>query len=147
MRRMIAALIVAAGLWAMPGYAASTQPAEKPPAPTPEENFQRRWPQPARVGDLIGLDVIDDYDVTVGRVRHVVRTPEGKIQLIVAHGGWFGYGGRLVAVPIEVVGMLGRQVAALEFFRDDFAKAPTWTAGQATAFGPDDVIRVALTKR
>jgi hypothetical protein len=147
MRHVMAALIVATGLWAMPGHAASTQPSEKPPAPTAEENFQRRWPQPARVGDLIGLAVLDEYDATIGHVRHVVRTPEGKIQLIVTHGGWFGYGGRLVAVPLEVVGMLGRQIAALEFFRDDFAKAPTWTAGQSTAFGHDEVIRVALTKR
>jgi hypothetical protein len=145
MRRVIAG-VLAASLWALPGQTASTaQPAAK--APSPEETFQRRFPQPARVGDLIGLAVIDDYDRTIGHVRHVVRTPEGKIQLIVTQGGWFGYGGRLVAVPLELVGLLGAQIAALEFFRDDFAKAPTWTPGQTTPFRSDDVIRVALTKR
>ena len=145
MRRVIAG-VLAASLWALPGQAASTaQPAAK--APSPEETFQRRFPQPARVGDLIGLAVIDDYDRTIGHERHVVRTPEGKIRLIVTHGGWFGFGGRLVAVPLELVGLLGGQIAALEFFRDDFAKAPTWTPDQATPFGSDEVIRVALTKR
>jgi hypothetical protein len=138
--------LLAASLWTLPALAAGTeQPAAK--SPTPEENFQRRFPQPARVGDLIGLAVLDEYDATIGHVRHVVRTTEGKIQLIVTHGGWFGHGGRLVAVPLERVGLLGRQIAALEFTRDDFAKAPTWSAGQATSFGPNEIIRVALTKR
>src|SRR4051812_21390625 len=50
---------------------------------SPEEKMRRRFPQPVRVGDLIGLPLLDWDDSTLGYVRHVVRTPEGKIQLIV----------------------------------------------------------------
>ena len=41
--------------------------------------YNRRFPQPTKVGHLIGLPVLDDNDVTLGHVRYVVRTPEGKI--------------------------------------------------------------------
>src|SRR5262245_23208627 len=42
---------------------------------TPEERMRRRFPQPAKVGFLVGLPVLDYDDVTIGYVRHVVRTP------------------------------------------------------------------------
>ena len=84
-----------------------------------------RFPQPIKVGDLIGLAVLDGYDLTIGYVRQVVRTPEGKIRLIVTQGGWLGpwfsFGSRLVAVPIEVVVILGRQLAAFDMPRQEFA--------------------------
>jgi len=43
---------------------------------SPEEKMRRRFPQPVRVGDLIGLPLLDWDDSTIGYVRHVVRTPE-----------------------------------------------------------------------
>jgi hypothetical protein len=52
---------------------------------TPEQRMARRFPQPVKVGDLIGLPVYDDSQSTLGYVREVVRTPAGKIQLIVAY--------------------------------------------------------------
>ena len=48
---------------------------------TPEERMQRRFPQPVKVGDLIGLPVYDDSQSTLGHVREVVRTPAGKISV------------------------------------------------------------------
>ena len=48
-----------------------------------EERMRRRFPQPVRVGDLIGLRVLDDNDVTIGIVRHVARTTEGKVLLMI----------------------------------------------------------------
>src|ERR1700693_486772 len=66
------------------------------PQLTPEEKMNKRFPQPVRVGFLIGLPVLDDDDNTLGRVQQVVRTPEGKISLIVSYGGSFGWGARPV---------------------------------------------------
>src|SRR5436309_9404691 len=64
--------------------------------PTPEEKMRRRMPHPMKVGDLIGLRVLDDDDNTIGFVRQLVRTPDGKIMLVVNHGRLFGWGGREV---------------------------------------------------
>jgi hypothetical protein len=114
---------------------------------SPEEKMQRRYPQPARVGDLIGLPVLDDGDRTIGHIRHVVRTQSGKLQLIVTYGGFLGWRQRLVAVPIEVVAIAGRQLAALDMTRAEFEAAPAWTGSQTTPVAPDDVIRIALYRR
>src|ERR1700727_2438273 len=71
------------------------------------ERMNRRFPQPVRVGDLIGLPVLDDRSSTLGVVRQVVRTAASKTELIVSYSRWFGWFGRPVAVPIEVVGIEG----------------------------------------
>ena len=83
----------------------------------------RRFPQPVRVGDLIGLPLLDWDNSTLGYVRHVVRTPEGKIQLIVNQGRLFGWGGRLVQVPIEAVAILARQIDLLDISMEEFRAA------------------------
>lgn len=108
------------------------------------ERMNRRFPQPVRVGDLIGLPVLDDRSSTLGFVRQVVRTADGKIKLIVSYSRWFGWFGRPVAVPIEVVGIEGRQVASLDMPRSEYAAAPTWQGRDATALPDDATIRIAL---
>lgn len=118
------------------------------PMPTAAEaRMQMRFPQPVRVGDLIGLPVLDDGDSTLGRVREVVRDPQGKIKLIVSYSWWWGLGGRPVAVPLEVVGILGRQIAAIDMPRAEFAAAPTWTASPDRPIPPEETIRIAVTRR
>src|SRR5215475_6500742 len=116
-------------------------------ATTPEERMRRRFPQPVRVGDLINLRVLDDQDVTIGLVRKVVRTPQGKIRLLVSQGGWFGWGERLVAAPIEVMAIFGRQLASLDMEPKEYASASTWVEGDGTPISNDEIIRIALTKR
>jgi hypothetical protein len=108
------------------------------------ERMNRRFPQPVRVGDLIGLPVLDDRSSTLGFVRQVVRTAAGNIQLIVSYSRWFGWFGRPVAVPIEVVGIEGRQLASLDMPRSEYATAPTWQDQDATALPNDATIRIAL---
>jgi hypothetical protein len=116
-------------------------------AMTPEERMNRRFPQPVRVGDLKSLRVLDDQDVTIGFVRKVVRTPQGKILLLVSQGGWFGWGERLVAAPIEVMAIFGRQLASLDMEPREYASTPTWVESGGTPIGDDEIIRIALTKR
>ena len=114
---------------------------------SPEEKMRRRFPQPVRVGDLIGLPLLDWDDSTLGYVRHVVRTPEGKIQLIVNQGRLFGWGGRLVQVPIEVVAILARQIDLLDISREEFRATPVWSAAATQPIPPDEMITIAITRR
>jgi sporulation protein YlmC with PRC-barrel domain len=109
--------------------------------------MQMRFPQPVRVGDLIGLPVLDDDDSTLGRVREVVRDPQGKIKLIVSYSRWWGLGGRPVAVPLEVVIILGRQIDAVDMKPAEFAAAPTWVAGTDQPIAPDQIIRIGIGRR
>ncbi len=119
---------------------------EKKPM-TPAERMRARFPQPVRVGDLIGLPLLDDSSCTLGRVREVVRTADDKIELIVAYGGLLGWGARLVAIPIEVVGIQGRELASLDMPRSEYAKAPTWRNAGAQRVPDDATIKIALARR
>ena len=116
---------------------------------TPEQRMRRRFPQPVRVGDLIGLPVLDDSHRTLGFVREVVRTPQSEIDFIVAYNGWCGWcswDARLVAVPIEVLGISGREIASLDMPRSEYATAPTWQRADAMVLSNDDSIRMALAR-
>jgi len=149
---LLAAAFVAASVKLVP--AAAPQDAQAKPEDkkyTPEERFERRYPQPVKVGDLIGLPVLDERDSTYGYVREVVRTPGGKIVLVVPYRGWLGWpptdwGRKTVAVPIETVAILARQIAALDFSRADFAAAPPYV-GTGGALGADETIRIAVYRR
>jgi sporulation protein YlmC with PRC-barrel domain len=110
------------------------------------ERYHKRFPQPVRVGDLIGLPVLDDRGSTLGTVRQVVRTADGKVQLIVSYSRWWGWFGHSVAVPLEVVGIAGRELISLDMDADEYADAPTWQDAGATALPPDATIRIALAR-
>ena len=126
-----------------------------PPAPpsrpwaelSAEERMERRFPQPVRVGDLLGLPVLDYDDRVIARVRSVERTAKGKIHLVVPYGGFLGVGRRSIAVPLEVVAIAGRQLAALDMSREQFDSAPTWTGAGTQVIPADEKIRIALYKR
>ncbi|HWE19272.1 MAG TPA: PRC-barrel domain-containing protein [Hyphomicrobiaceae bacterium] len=127
--------------------AGQTAPTQTPAALSPEERMQRRYPQPVKVGDVIGLPVLDFDDRTLGYVKSVVRTPAGTIQLVVPYGGLLGWGRRLVAVPIEVVAIAGRQLAALDMTRAEFDAAPAWNDPQSQSLAAIDIIRIGLYRR
>lgn len=126
------------------------------PELTPEEKMRKRFPQPVKVGNLIGVPVLDGQDRTLGYVENVVRSPEGKIRLIVPYSSWLGWPRhvgplsgfrRPVALPIEVVAILGRQLNAIDMDRPEFEKASTWTSNSDASIPRDEMIAIALGKR
>lgn len=144
-------LAVAIGLMAPPRLLAQAMipPTGMTDADKPmpmDERMQMRFPQPVRVGDLLNLAVLDENASTLGRVRQVVRTRSGRIQLIVSYSRWWGWFGRPVAVPIEVVGIEGRQLVSLDMDPEDYAEAPTWRDNNATILPNDDSIKIALAR-
>jgi hypothetical protein len=113
--------------------------------PTPmEQRYLHRFPQLVRVGSLIGLPVLDLQSSTIGYVREVVRTPQDRIELIVSYSRWWGWFGRLVAVPLELVGIEGRQLVSLDMSPSQYRAAPSWQQADGTILSADATIRVAL---
>jgi hypothetical protein len=154
----IAAIMLALGAFATraegtardPMLILVTGPVAPPKAPeslSPEQKMQRRYPQAVKVGDLIGLPVLDDDDRTLGRVKSVVRNQGGKIQLIILYGGFLGFRQRLVAIPIEVVAIAGRQIAALDMTRAEINLAPAWSDPASQPIAASEVIRIGLYRR
>jgi hypothetical protein len=106
-----------------------------------KERYLKRFPQPARVGDLIGMPVLDLYSKTLGYVRQVVRNPAGEIQFIVSYSPWWGWFGRLEALGIE-----GGQLVSLDMSSNEYAAAPTWHDTETTPLPDDAIVRVALSR-
>jgi hypothetical protein len=111
-----------------------------------DKRYLKRFPQPVRVGNLIGLPVLDLNASTLGYVRQVVRTPQGEIELIVSYSHWWGWFGRPVGVPLKVVGIEGRQLVSLDMRPSAYAVAPTWQDTAATPLPTDAIVRVALAR-
>ncbi len=151
MRWVAAAMLAWAVMAGAPAtaFAVSATTVAQAPAPddTPEARFNRRFPQKARVGDLINLPILDDGDRTIGHVQKVVRTPDGRIKLVVSYSKWFGWFGRPVAVPIELVVILGRQIASVDMQPEEYETAPTWVDGKDQILSGNDSIRIALGRR
>lgn len=155
-RRSALVILVSAFVAAPIKIVFATAPQETPAKPeektyTPEQRFERRYPQPVKVGHLIGLPVLDDRDSTYGYIRAVTRSGDGKLHLIVPYRGWLGWaptdwGRKTVAVPVEAVAILARQVIALDFTRDLFAVAPAY-AGKDAPLAADETIRMAVYRR
>jgi hypothetical protein len=114
---------------------------------SPEARMSRRFPQKIKVSALLGIPVIDDDRKILGVVKEVARTPEGKIKLIVAYSRWFGWFPRDVAVPIEKVGILGRQVGSIDMEEKEYLAAPTWSRSNEVPIPASETIRIALAKR
>lgn len=110
------------------------------------ERYLKRFPQPARVGDLIGLPVLDLNSSTLGYVQQVVRTPAGEIEFIVGYSRWWGWFGRPVAVPLEALGIEGRQLVSLDMPPSEYAAAPTWHDTHAIPLPANESVRVALAR-
>jgi hypothetical protein len=128
---------------------AATPPTVPSGSEQPSAAAQRmlaRFPQPVRAGDLIGLPLIDENHRTIGYVRKVVRTARNKIELIVDYDGWFGWAAHQVAVPIEVVGIQGRELASLDMPRSEYAAASPWQQTNETVIPDDASVKVALSK-
>jgi hypothetical protein len=98
---------------------------------------------PVHVADLVNLPIVDESKSVLGRVRAVVRNNDGKIELLLPLGGLFGFGERLVPVPIESVALAGPQVLVVEMPPHRFQKTPTWYGSGSETLGAADTISIA----
>jgi hypothetical protein len=107
-----------------------------------------RFPQPVRVGDLAGRQVLEpsNRQGLLGRVEGVSRTGTGGLLLVVRYGGVLGYGARPIAVPIEATALLGPFVQIVDIDRARLDTLPTFDGAGSAPLGPDEVIRVGINR-
>jgi hypothetical protein len=125
--------------------------AQAPAAPPGTDSASRaaqRFPQPVRAGDLIGRRVLEPVESrnVVGRVSAVVRRADGRIDLVLEHGGNFGLGGRRIAVPSEALALLGAELEILGYTPAELDRLPTFDGGGTVGIAPDDTIRMGLAR-
>jgi hypothetical protein len=119
-----------------------------PDAATLAARAAKRYPQPVRVRDLIGRDVLEPLESQpiLGRVTAIVRRPDGGLDFVIAFGGFLGFGARLIAVPADAMALLGEWVAVLDYTPAQLASLPTADPAALSPLPADATIRVGLTK-
>ena len=130
--------------------AQSTTPGGMPPPPgmSLAESAAMRFPQPVRVGDLLGREVlrpVDSQDV-LGRVRGLVRDRDGQIMVVLDFGGFLGFGARPIAVPVDAMVLVGQDIEIVAFTPDQLRQFPTFSPLGTTAVADDTIIKVSLAK-
>jgi hypothetical protein len=130
--------------------AQSTTPGGIPPPPGMNlaESAAMRFPQPVRVGDLLGRDVlrpVESQDV-LGRVRRLVRDRNGQIMVVVDFGGFLGFGSRPIAVPVDAMVLLGQDMEIVAFTPEQLRQFPTFSSSGTTDVADDTIIKIGLAK-
>ena len=130
--------------------AQSTTPGGMPPPPgmSLAESAAMRFPQPVRVGDLLGREVlrpVESQDI-LGRVRGLVRDRDGRIMVVVDFGGFLGFGARPIAVPVDAMVLLGQDMEIVAFTPEQLRQFPTFSPSGTTEVANDTIIKVGLAK-
>lgn len=141
MRRLLIACVVACGA----SGALAQGPAVPQTAPMP-----KRYPQPIRVGSIIGQDLLQPVEAqpVLGHVQAVRQAFGGTVTVIVKLGSILGTGigpgGRVVALPSEMIAYLGPQLALTGYTPDELRNLAT--APDGPDLPPDAVVLLPITK-
>jgi hypothetical protein len=143
-------LALAGAAHAGAAHAQSKTPGGIPPPPgmSLAESAAMRFPQPVRVGDLIGREVlrpVESQDV-LGRVRRVIRDANGQIMVVVDFGGFLGFDSRPIAVPVDAMVLVGQDMEIVAFTPKQLRQFPTFSPDGTTDVADDVIIKVGLAK-
>ena len=130
--------------------AQSQTPGGMPPPPgmTLADSAAMRFPQPVRAGTLLGRDVLQPVESQnwLGVVHGLVSDSQGTVSVVVRYGGFLQVGGRLIAVPIDAMVLLGKDMEVVAFTPKQLAGFPTFTGDGTTPVAPDAILKVGLAK-
>jgi hypothetical protein len=107
-----------------------------------------RFPQPVRVGDLLGRRVLEPLESqpTLGWVRAVVKEPDGTIAVVMDYGGFLGFFTRPIAVPVNAMVLLGQFMEVVDYEPEQLQKLPNFNPTGAIPLRANSIIRVGLAK-
>jgi hypothetical protein len=147
-RTLLASCLLVGGARVVQAQSATPGGMPPPPGMSLAESAAMRFPQPIRVGDLIGRQVlrpVESQDI-LGQVRRIVRNRDGDIMVVVDFGGFLGFGTRPIAVPLDAMVLLGREMEIVAFTPDQLRGFPTFSPSGATDVANDTIIKVGLAK-
>ena len=127
---------------------ADAQDNDLPDAQDLADSAAKRFPQPVRAGDLLNRDVLepDESRPILGRVRAVVRQADGTIDVIIDYGGLLGFFTRPIAVPVNAMALLGKDMEVIDYEPEQLRKFPTFNPAGTKSLPPDTVLGVGLAK-
>ena len=88
---------------------------------------------------------VESQDV-LGRVRSVVRDRNGQIMVVIDFGGFFGFGTRPIAVPVDAMVLLGQDMEIVAFTPKQLQQFSTFSPSGTTDVPNDTIIKIGLAK-
>lgn len=112
------------------------------------ESTAMRFPQPVLVGKLLHRTVLRPVErqTVLGRVEQLVRNDQGTIEVVIHFGGFLGFGGRLIAVPLDATVLLGADMEIVTYTPEQLRQLPTFAGAGTTVIPSDTVVKVGLAK-
>ena len=128
--------------------AACAQDNDLPDAQDLADATAKRFPQAVRAGDLLNRDVLEPVESrpVLGRVRAVVKEADGSIAVVMDYGGLLGFFSRPIAVPVNAMALLGKEMEVIDYEPGQLQKFPTFNSIGTTPLPPDTMLRVGLAK-
>ena len=143
-------LVAVVLLLAAPTRAQSPAPGGMPPPAgmSLARSAAMRFPQPVRVGDLVGRPVLQPVEAqsVLGRVDAIVRDGAGTLMVELELRQWFGLRSRTVAVPVDATVLVGQIVEVVAYTPKELWRLPIFDPSGTTKLGDEAVIRVGLAK-
>jgi len=138
----IAALLIAAP--AAFAQTTTTPPATSPPAASPSSptspgtmKFYSSQPGQMRASKLIGVNIKNNANETIGEINELILDKDGKIAaVVVGVGGFLGMGQREVALDYKSLNIkydpnamtdAGATAVTVDATKDSLKAAPAWT--------------------
>jgi hypothetical protein len=108
----------------------------------------KRFAQPVRVGSLIDRAVLEPVEsrALLGHVLRVVRLSDGTIDIVMRYGGFLGWGGRTIGVPIDAVALLGGELVMVGYTAPQLDGLPKFEAVNAVSIPAGALIPIGLTR-
>ncbi len=108
----------------------------------------RRFPQPIAAGALVGRTVLQPLESqpVLGTVKAIVQGPDGMVQAVLRYGGLLGLGGRLIAVPLQAMTLLGERMEVVDFTPQQLDRFPSFDLASAENVPPQTILHVGLSK-
>lgn len=130
------------------GSGAALAQAPAPPGMSLAEAAARRFPQPVRVGDLIGRGVLQPLESQprLGSVQSVVQRPDGGADIVVKYDVAFRIFTRPIAVPAEAMVLLGQYMEIVDFTPAQLDGFKTFDGRGFTPLAPGSIIKVGLAR-
>jgi hypothetical protein len=117
--------------------------------PAIKERQDARFPQPVRVGAMVGWPVIQSGGRyrRLGVVVGVFQPTGGDPELVFRYERGLFQPSRLIAPDLDDVVLVGAMVKIADVEPDDLDKLPSFRVNNGRLLGPNEVVRIGLGKK
>ncbi len=82
----------------------------------------------------------------LGRVLQVVQLTDGRVVILVHHGGFLGWGGHVIALPLDQMALLGSELEVIDLTPTQLDAFPTFHSEGALPLPANEEIRMGLAR-